>query len=316
MAERVVEFQAAIQSEFELTSEVDGFRLQGYRWPARATRALEGVVVLAHGAAEHAGRYARFATALGEQGFETWAVDHRGHGRSPGQKGLGDIGTGGWDALVADIAQLVRTARAANPDMPLALIGHSMGAFAAQHFCTQYSSLVDAVLLSGSTAFDFADDVEQLPALDFNAAFAPVRTFYDWLSRDTAEVDKYIADPLCGFEVLLPVFSVHDLRRLSAADALANIRAELPMLLVAGEMDPLNARLSGVRRLEQKLRDAGVQQIESRYYEGGRHEMLNEINREEVTRDIVDWLNTVLRSTAVRNSYIRYSGSRSKGESS
>jgi alpha-beta hydrolase superfamily lysophospholipase len=314
MAEQGVGIAAAIQSEFDFTSEVDGFRLHGYRWPA--TRALEGVVVLAHGAAEHAGRYARFATALGEQGFETWALDHRGHGRSPGPKGLGDIGSAGWDGLVADIAQLVRTARAANPDMPLALIGHSMGAFAAQHFCTEYSSLVDAVLLSGSTTFDFADDVTELPMPDFNAAFAPVRTFYDWLSRDTAEVDKYIADPLCGFEVLLPVFTVHDLRRLSAASALANIRADLPMLLVAGEQDPLNARLSGVRLLEQKLRDAGVQKIESRYYEGGRHEMLNEINREEVTRDIVDWLNTVLRSSAVRNSYIRYSGPRSQVESS
>jgi alpha-beta hydrolase superfamily lysophospholipase len=313
MAEQVVGIPSAVASAFELTSitsEVDGFRLQAYHWPA--ARALEGVVVLAHGAAEHAGRYARFAEALAEQGFEIWALDHRGHGRSPGPNGLGEIGRGGWDALVADIAQLVRAARETKPDAPLALIGHSMGAFAAQHFCTEFSTLIDAVVLSGTTAFDFADDARELPALDFNAAFAPVRTGYDWLSRDAAEVDKYIADPLCGFEVVLPVFSVDDLRRLSAAKALANIRAELPMLLVAGEMDPLNARLAGARRLEQKFRAAGVQQVDSRYYEGGRHEMLNEINRDEVTRDIVDWLKTVLRSEAVRHSYIRYSGSRTQ----
>jgi alpha-beta hydrolase superfamily lysophospholipase len=313
MAEQVVVLPAAIGSEFVFTSEVDGFRLQGYRWPA--ARALEGVVVLAHGAAEHAGRYARFATALGEQGFETWALDHRGHGRSPGPKGLGDIGTGGWDGLIADIAQLVRMAREANPETPLALLGHSMGAFAAQHFCTEYSALVDAVVLSGSTYFEFPDDMHELPAFDFNAAFAPLRTQYDWLSRDVAEVDKYIADPLCGFEVLLPVFSVGDLRRLSAPAALANIRADLPLLLVAGEMDPLNARLLGLQLLEQKLRDAGVTQIASRYYDGGRHEMLNEINRDEVTRDIIDWLGTVLRSQAVRQSYIRYSGSGSQAQS-
>ena len=206
MAEQAVKVPASVLSEFDLISDVDGFRLHAYRWPA--LRALEGVIVLAHGAAEHAGRYARFAHALGQQGFETWALDHRGHGKSPGPNGLGDFGSAGWDGLIDDIAQLVRMARDAQRDVPLALIGHSMGAFAAQHFCTQYSTLIDAVVLSGSTTFDFPDDVTELPAIDFNAAFVPVRTFYDWLSRDAAEVDKYVADPLCGFEAVLPEVDV------------------------------------------------------------------------------------------------------------
>ena len=308
MAEpQLKDIRVAGQSEFELTSEVDGFRLHGYRW--QGASAPEGVVVIAHGAAEHAGRYARFAGALVEQGLEAWALDHRGHGKSPGPKGLGDTGRGGWDGLVADIAQVVGEAAQANPNTPVALFGHSMGAFAAQHFCTKYSELIDAVVLSGTTDFEFPPELRELPAIDFNAAFAPTRTFYDWLSRDNAEVDKYIADPLCGFEVLLPVFTVDDLRKLSAPDAIARIRPNLPVLMLAGEMDPLNARLTLLARLEQKLRDAGVQHLDTLYYEGGRHEMLNEINRDQVTQDVIRWLQTTLRSLEVRQSFIRYSGS-------
>jgi alpha-beta hydrolase superfamily lysophospholipase len=300
--------RAAGQSEFELISEVDGFRLHGYRWqPASAP---EGVVVIAHGAAEHAGRYARFAEALTGQGLETWAIDHRGHGKSPGPKGLGDTGRGGWDGLIADIAQVVREAAQSNPNLPLALFGHSMGAFAAQHFCTKYSDLIDAVVLSGTTSFELPPDMRELPAFDFNAAFVPARTPYDWLSRDNAEVDKYIADPLCGFDVLLPVFSADDLRNLSAAEALANIRSSLPVLLLAGDMDPLNGKLFMLQHLEEKLRKAGIQHIDTQFYEGGRHEMLNEINRDQVITDVIGWLKTTLRGQQeVRQSFIRYSGS-------
>ena len=308
MAEQAVRVQAGVASEIELRSEVDGFRLKGFRWTTAATP--EAVVVLAHGAAEHVGRYERFAQALADQGFETWAVDHRGHGRSPGPKGLGDFGSAGWDGLIEDIAQVLRIARDAHRAHPLVLIGHSMGAFAAQHVCTRHSQLVDAVVLSGSTTFDFPDDVRELPLIDFNAGFAPARTPYDWLSCDPEEVDKYLADPFCGFEVVPPPFGVDDLRRLSAPEALANIRPDLPLLLAAGEQDPLNARLVLLQRLEQKLRDAGVRQIDTRYYQDARHEILNEVNRDEVTRDIIDWLKSTLRSNVVRESFIRYAGSR------
>lgn len=308
MAEQAVRVPAAVASEFVLRSDVDGFRLQAYRWPT--ARALEGVIVVAHGSAEHALRYSRLATALAEQGFETWAIDHRGHGRSPGANGLGDFGTARWDGLIADIAQLVRTARAEQRDAPLALLGHSMGAFAAQHFCTLHSELIDAVVLSGTTCFELPEELTEMPTFDFNAGFAPPRTPYDWLSRDEAEVDKYIADPACGFEAVAYPFSVQDLRNLSAPAALANIRGDLPLLLLAGDKDPLNAGLFMLQLLEQKLRAAGLEQIDKRFYEGGRHEMFNEINRDEVTGDLIDWLKTTLRSTAVRESFIRYSGSR------
>src|SRR5258706_10238925 len=136
-------------SEFSFASAVDGFWLQGYAWRARGNP--KGLVALSHGAAEHALRYERFARALGDAGFETFALDQRGHGRSPGADGLGDFGNGGWAALVADIGQLIAPARATPPPAPPPPFGHSMGSFAAQQFFFHGSRARDALLLSGAT---------------------------------------------------------------------------------------------------------------------------------------------------------------------
>jgi alpha-beta hydrolase superfamily lysophospholipase len=281
-------------SEFSFASAVDRFPLHGYAWRARGNpRAL---VAISHGAAEHALRYERFARALGDAGFETFALDQRGHGRSPGPDGLGDFGAGGWAALVADIGQLLAYARATRPGVALALFGHSMGSFAAQQFCFSESRACDALVLSGSTAFDLSASGGALPAFTPNQAFEPARTAYDWLSRDPVEVDKYVADPLCGFETQRgrqPGAGI-DFAKLGDLRGIAGIRGDLPVLLVAGDEDPLNAKLAGLRLLEKRWRDAGVKRIDTRYYTGGRHEMLNETNRDEVTRDIVAWLGRTL----------------------
>ncbi len=271
-----------------MRSAVDGFALTAYCWPQPAA---QGLLVLAHGAAEHALRYDRFAQALVQAGYEVWALDHRGHGRSAGPEGLGDYGAGGWDALVADIGQFIRQARAARPGLPLGLFGHSMGSFAAQQLMQTDSQLVDALVLSGSTLRQ-----PGAPRLVFNQAFEPARTPYDWLSRDATEVDKYIADPLCGFDKRSSQrnASVGDPARLSDAALLTTIRSALPVLLVAGSADPINhypsGPLSGLHALAAAWHQAGVQQIDTAYYQEGRHEMLNEINREQVTADILAWL--------------------------
>ena len=281
-------------SEFSFASAVDGFALYGYAWRARGD--AKALVAISHGAAEHALRYERFARALGAAGFETFALDQRGHGRSPGPGGLGDFGAGGWDALVADIGQLAAYARATRRGVPLALFGHSMGSFAAQQFAFDHSRELDALVLSGSTAFDLSSTGGALPEFTPNKAFEPARTAYDWLSRDPAEVDMYVADPLCGFESQggrRPGAGI-DFAKLADSGAMARIRADLPVLLVAGDEDPLNAKLAGLRLLEQRWRDAGVKRIDTRYYAGGRHEMLNETNRDEVTKDIVTWLDRAL----------------------
>lgn len=273
---------------FEFQSDVDAFALQGYRWPCLDAR---GVVVIAHGAAEHALRYDRFATALVERGYEVWALDHRGHGRSRGPQGLGDFGKGGWDALVADILQLVRRARAQTGTQRLTLFGHSMGSFAAQQLVLDHSGEIDALVLSGSGAREAPREGAPPPAPP-NAAFEPARTPYDWLSRDEAEVDRYIADPLCGFEAQSgrPRDRGVSFTRIMEASSFGGVRPDLPILFVSGDRDPIGRNLEGLHLLEQRYRAAGVARIDTRYYPGGRHEMLNEINRDEVTADIIAWL--------------------------
>lgn len=270
-------------TELEYPSRIDGWKIRAFRWRAVPN---EGVVVISHGMAEHARRYERFAKALNEAGFDVWAMDHRGHGTTAGPGGLGDFGDGGWDALIDDIDQLVDIAARANPGACVTLFGHSMGAAAAQQYAPLGSEKLAALVLSGST---LRNPEEAVPP--FNDAFEPARTKYDWLSRDEAEVDRYIADPLCGFETQ-QVRNGYDRRdrRRTDPDRLRRIRPDLPVLLVAGDADPVNRKLAGIDFLEERWREAGVRQIDWQIYPGGRHEMLNETNRDAVTANIIAWL--------------------------
>ncbi len=284
-------------NSFTLTSDVDGLALAGYQWPAADPRLA---VVIAHGAAEHSLRYARFAATLNSAGIDAWAADHRGHGRSPGPGGLGDFGEGGWNGLVADIGRLIAHVRSERPGVPVVLFGHSMGAAAAQQFTPEGSETIDALILSGSTARPVPRDGDPPRAFEPNRAFEPARTPYDWLSRDEAEVDKYVADPLCGFEAFgdrLGSALRADPFVLADPERLARIRPDLPCLLVAGTADPVNGNMEGLRLLEERWRGAGVRRIDTLYYEGGRHEMLNETNRDQVMAEIIAWLGGVFGPT-------------------
>lgn len=271
------------------TSPVDGLELATYEWDAADPRA---VVQVAHGLAEHSARYERFARALNEAGFTVRATDHRGHGASIAGT-PGDFGTAGFDGLTADVAAYGATLRS---DLPLFLFGHSMGSFAAQSVILTNSEQYSGVVLSGSTALDLlaagmaqAEGPVGLEA--FNAGFEQ-RTGYEWLSRDESEVDRYVADPLCGFD--LPEDTVPALfgpaGTLADPTALAGIRSDLPLLIVSGSDDPLAGGGQLVQVLGQRYRDAGLADVTVRLYDGARHEILNELNRDEVTSDVVAWL--------------------------
>ncbi len=183
----------------------DGTKIVAYRWDPEDA-APRAAIQLTHGMGEHARRYDHVARALNEAGFVVYAQDHRGHGASgdPG-RATANLGEGGWTALVDDIGLLSAKIRADHPDLPLILLGHSMGSFAVQQYLLDHSADVDGVVLTGTAAIDVLE-----PALDldkpldlamFNAPFEPARTDYDWLSRDEAIVDAYIADPGCGFGI-------------------------------------------------------------------------------------------------------------------
>jgi alpha-beta hydrolase superfamily lysophospholipase len=275
------------------TSPVDDLELATYEWDVADPR---GVVQVAHGLAEHSARYDRFARALNDAGYAVRASDHRGHGASIAGT-PGDFGAPGFEALIADVAAYGATLRG---DLPLFLYAHSMGSFAAQSVILTHSEQYAGVVLSGSTALDLLAagmaEAEGPVGLEaFNAGFEH-RTGYEWLSRDEAEVDRYVADPLCGFD--LPEETVPALfgaaGTLADSTALAGIRSDLPLLVVSGSDDPLAGGGQLVEVLGQRYRDAGLVNVTVKLYDGARHEILNEINRDEVTTDVLAWLDAHL----------------------
>jgi alpha-beta hydrolase superfamily lysophospholipase len=273
----------------------DDREIVGYRWDSDHDPL--GVVVLVHGMGEHVRRYDEVAGVLTGTGVVVYGQDHRGHGASIGaDREPGDLAPGGWGALVDDIGRLIALARSEHPHLPLVLLAHSMGSFAVQQFLLDRSAEVDGVVLTGTAAIDLLE-----PALDlsqdmdlalFNAGFQPSRTDFDWLSRDEAAVDAYLADPLCGFGIdstsMTAMFA--GARRLADPAEVAGMRRDLPILVVVGDKDPVNGDLALMWPLVERYRDAGVGNVTVRVYEGGRHEVLNESNRTEVFADLLSWL--------------------------
>jgi alpha-beta hydrolase superfamily lysophospholipase len=272
----------------------DGTQIAAYRWdPAGEPRAA---VQLTHGMGEHARRYEHVATALTHAGYVVYAQDQRGHGASADPERLGDLGQGGWTALVDDIGLLAARIRAEHPGLPLILLGHSMGSFAVQQYLLDHSDDVDGAVLTGTAMIDLLEpalDLDQpLDLTMFNAPFQPARTDYDWLSRDEAVVDAYVADPLCGFgidtESAKAMFA--GARRLADPAQLAALRAGLPVYIAAGEADPVNGALTVLTPLTDRLVAAGLTDVTVVTYPEARHEVLNETNSDEVIAALVAWM--------------------------
>ena len=283
-------------STFSYTS-ADGTRIAAYRWdPAGRPRAA---VQLTHGMGEHAQRYDHVARALNEAGFAVYAQDHRGHGASADPEALGDLGKGGWPGLVDDIGLLSAVIRAEHPGLPLILLGHSLGSFALQQYILDHSDEIDGVVLTGTAAIDLLEgalDLDQPIDLSlFNAPFQPARTDYDWLSRDEATVDAYVADPRCGFGIdtdsARAMFA--GARRGADPAQVARIRSSLPVYIAVGEADPVNGGLALLTPLTERYEAAGLTDVTVRTYPGARHEILNETNRDEVIAELTSWLDRV-----------------------
>jgi alpha-beta hydrolase superfamily lysophospholipase len=276
----------------------DGLCVACARWESREP--VRGVVQIAHGMGEHIGRYTDVIEVLVSAGLTVYGNDHRGHGRTALSPALfGDFGDGGFDLLVDDMVRLSRIAKEENPDKPFILLGHSMGSFAAQQYVLDHSREIDGLILSGSGALDgLARMASAAPAGKniLNDPFEPARTACDWLSRDTALVDAFINDPLC-FAQLQPASFRSFLAaaaRLSDPVSLTKIRADLPIYLFSGSEDPVGQQLEGVETLIDRYRKAGLQDISHDFYPGGRHEMLNEINRNEVLTNLLGWMSRLL----------------------
>lgn len=298
----------------ELTLEApDGHRIAA-RFRAADAEA-RGLVQVAHGLAEHCARYARFADALAAAGWAVVTHDHRGHGKSArSARELGHFADeDGWLRVREDLRQVRAAGRERVPEGPLVLFGHSMGSFISLSDQLDAPGSVDRLVLSGSnqgggalvSAGLAAAKLERLRQGkrgkskllaflsfgSFNKGFEG-RTEFDWLSRDEAEVDRYVADPWCGFDATnqLWIDLLEALLDNGRPERLRRIPPELPIYLLAGDRDPVSQGGKGVRALERQLRDAGARDVTRRLYADARHEMLNETNRDEVVADLVAWL--------------------------
>lgn len=296
----------------------DGVELYVHRFEPDA-RPVRAVVQLVHGMGEHGARYERLARALADDGIAVFAADQRGHGRSaPSPADLGHFADrDGWSKVVEDQRALGLRIGELHGERPRALVGHSMGSFVALECLTRFGDAYRAAVLSGSSGsagprawmFRALATVERLRLGvrghsqvlqrgvfgQFNVPFEPAATPFDWLSRDPAEVAKYVADPLCGFVVTAGSLAelATALQGLYRRDHLARIPHALPLLAIAGERDPVGGR-AGVEKLVAELRAAGLTRVDLRLYPDARHELLNETNRDEVTADLRSWLRGAL----------------------
>lgn len=285
------------ETHFELTAR-DGHPIEAHRWE-REGEPPRAIVQLAHGMGEHSLRYRPLAEALAQAGCVVYANEHRGHGMLARQRGeLGEFGPRGFPGLVEDMALLSRHAHAAHAGLPLILFGHSMGSFAVQYYLVKYSELLAGAVLSGSAALDLLGAALQsgFRLEDMNAALPDMRTPFDWLSRDAAQVDAYIADPLCGFTVsaegLRSMFA--DVVDILPAALRGRIRPELPLYLFIGDQDPVSHKGEWFYPLVRRYREAGLRDVSGHVFGGARHETLNEINREEVVAVLLAWVRRVV----------------------
>ena len=281
-----------------------------------------GVVQINHGLAEHAARYARFADALARAGFHVYAQDHRGHGATgvPNTPQRMFAWKDGSQKVIADVDMVHDLIAGQHPDLPVIAFGHSMGGLITLNYVAKHAGrLAGAAVwnsnfsagLLGQVArailawerFRLGSDAASriLPRLTFqawNRQFDQARTGFDWLSRDEAEVDKYVADPLCGWDATVAMWQDLFGFIFSGADDgnLAAIPRDLPFHLLGGERDPATDGGKAVTHLRDRLQRLGFAHVECAILPGTRHESLNEINREETTQRFIDWA----RRTAMR----------------
>lgn len=296
----------------------DGHSIFARHWFNKNNNTPRALIHILHGMAEHSERYDYFANKLVNAGFEVIAHDHRGHGNSVAKKD--DLGhyadSHGWEKVVNDVLIVQDYAKQKLPEIPVVLFSHSMGSFIGQAFALKYSDRLSGLIISGSNynppkLYKFMHKVAWMERLrlgrrgrsallnylsfgSFNRPFAPTRTAFDWLSRDPTQVDKYINDPNCGYTCTTQTWIefIKGLIIISNPKNLRQINAKLPIYMFYGENDPVSGPKHSVEILRQKLQTAGVTDVTSKMYPNGRHEMLNEINRDEVINDTLIWLNS------------------------
>lgn len=288
-----------------------------YKYEPENKNNIVGIVQISHGMSEEANRYERFATFLNNNGYIVYINDHRGHGNSA--KSIDHIGKlankDSINCIVKDLYKLTCIIKEENKDLPIILFSHSMGSFASQKYIMEYGSEIDGVILSGTNGMHGIEIdlglivakfmcklkgrdkkaylIDKLVFGGFNKKFKPNKTEFDWLSRDEKEVKKYVDNEKCGV-----VFSngyFYDLfnlfKEIRNINNIEKVDKNLPIYIFAGDKDPVGKFGKGIKKLYKNYKKVGIKDVEFKLYRDGRHEMLNEINNQEVMKDTLKWMN-------------------------
>ncbi|WP_067841432.1 alpha/beta hydrolase [Amphibacillus sediminis] len=289
------------------------------KWTTKTTKP-KAIIHIIHGMAEHSGRYHQFAHFLNHHGILVYAHDQRGHGQT-GEK-MGIMGffseNEGFERVVDDVNEINAFIRSEAPNLPIIMLGHSMGSFVTRRFIQRYSNQVDAVILSGTAgdpgvlgAFGRwiarwqkkrygskhpSPLLHKLTFGQYNKGITEIKSDYDWLSSDPSAVQTYIDDPFCGHiatagfydDLLTGLARIHRLREME------KINRNLPLFFISGERDPVGKHGKGVTAVINSYRKMGVKRIDCQLYANGRHEMLFELNRDQVMQAILDWCKTII----------------------
>lgn len=281
-----------------------------------------GIVQISHGVAEHIKRYDKFAQYLASNGFVVAGEDHLGHGKSVSDpKNQGYFGEhGGWELVVGDMRKLYERLREQYFSLPIYILGHSMGSFLTRTYIIRYHDGPDGVILSGTgqqssmllnTGLTVANAIikrqganvksqflNDLSFRGYNNHYKPARTVFDWLTRDSAVVDAYLEDPDCGFvsSAGLTRDMLTGIKYISSLKNLDRMNKDLPVYFLSGDDDPVGEYGKGVLRAYNGFLKAGLSDVTLKLYHGARHEILNELNKDEVYADILTWLQAKCRA--------------------
>ena len=276
------------------------------------------IVQIIHGIAEYIDRYDEFMSFLADNGIIAVGTDHLGHGKSiESEEQTGFFAyDNGWDYVVRD-EEVLRLAMHENyPELPIIVFGHSMGSFMTRTLLIRYPDAFNAAIISGTGnqgaalvngglfmgnlftglkgAHHYSKFLNNLAFGSYNKIYDNPKTEYDWLSRDEANVQKYIDDPLCGFIPSCSLFRdmMTGVKFITNKKNLTAMNKDMPVYFMSGDMDPVGECGKGVQKAYNNFLEAGMKDVSIKLYPGGRHEMLNEINKDEVYTDILAWLDS------------------------
>lgn len=298
--------------------------VSGYIYRCESVTA-KAVLQISHGMCEYIGRYSDFAEFMARQGYVVCGNDHIGHGKTSDSENSVDgyfANQDGWQCILHDLHRMNGFAQSHYPGLPVILLGHSMGSFFARLYAVTYPETINALILSGtggpnplgSIGIKLTKLISRLKGDKHRSNLVQAMAFgsylkkidkpsspYDWISRDKEIVEAYIKDKKCTSIFTVSAFGdlMHVLNTVNTPQWAQKLNKEMPVFIFSGDMDPVGDYGKGVLKVEQFIKDAGVQDVTLKLYDGGRHEMLNETNRQEVYTDVLEWCNSHLNKAII-----------------